>query len=56
MNIMLIELIIMLLIVGGALYILQIVPIAEPIKRVIYVVVVIAVIIYLLRNFVGSIL
>ncbi len=45
-----IELIIVLLIVGAALYLLRLVPIDERVKQVIYVVVIVAVIIYILRN------
>lgn len=50
---MLIELLIGLLIVGGILYIIQSVPIDATIKRIIYVVVVIAVAIYALRHLAG---
>lgn len=48
-----IELIIMLLIVGAALYVLQIVPIDAVIKRIIMVIVIIAAAIYVLREFAG---
>lgn len=45
-----ISLIVALLIIGGILYVLQIVPIDATIKRIIYVVVIIAVAIYALRH------
>jgi hypothetical protein len=46
-----VELLIILVIVGAVLYLLQYVPLDETIKRIIYVVVIVAVIIYLIRNF-----
>lgn len=45
-----IDLLIALLIIGGILYVLQVVPIDATIKRIIYVVVVIAAVIYALRH------
>jgi hypothetical protein len=45
-----IELIILLILIGAGLYLLQLVPINQTIKTVIYVVVIVAVIIYVLRN------
>jgi len=45
-----INILIILLIVGAALYLIQFVPIDNTIKRIIQVVVIIAAIIYVLRN------
>jgi hypothetical protein len=45
-----IELIIVLLIIGAALYLLRLVPIDATIRSVIYVVVIVGVLIYLLRH------
>lgn len=46
---MLVEILIMLVIVGAVLYVAQLLPIDATIKRIIQIVVVVAVIIYLLR-------
>lgn len=48
---MLVQLLIILVIVGAALYLLKIVPLDATIKTVIQVVIVVAVIIYLIRVF-----
>ena len=45
-----IELIIILIIVGAALYLLQFVPLDAVIKKIMYVVIIVFVLIYLVRN------
>lgn len=45
-----IELLIMLIIVGAVLYLMRLLPIDETFKTIIYVIVVVFVLIYLLRN------
>lgn len=50
-----IELIIVLIIIGALLYIVQLLPLDRTIKQIIYVVVVVLVLIYLLRNLGGII-
>ena len=47
---MLIELLIALILVGAVLYVIQLLPINSTIKQIIYVVVIVFVLIYLLRN------
>lgn len=45
-----ISLIIMLVVVGAALYLLSLAPIDATIKQIIYVIIIVAVIVYVLRN------
>jgi hypothetical protein len=49
-----IELLIALIIVGAVLYVIRLLPLDEFIKQIIYVIAVVFVVIYLLRNFVGG--
>ena len=53
---MLVTLIVVLIVVGALLYILQLAPFDATIKRIIQVIVIVAVLIYLLRNFAGPLL
>jgi len=48
---MLVSLIIMLIVVGVALYLIQLIPMDETIKKVIYIVVLLLVVLYVLRTF-----
>lgn len=45
-----IELVIMLIILGAALYIISLLPIDGTVKQIIYVIIVVALVIYLLRT------
>lgn len=46
----LIEILIVLIIIGAVLYIIQLLPINSTVKQIIYVVAIVVVLIYLLRN------
>lgn len=48
---MLVELLILLIIVGAVLYVISIVPLDGTIKQIIYVITIVVVLIYLIRNF-----
>lgn len=52
----LIGLLVLLIIVGAGLYLLSIVPMDARIKQIIYVVIVVAVLIYVLKNFLAPML
>jgi hypothetical protein len=49
-----VELLIVLLILGGLLYVLQILPLDATVKRIIQVVAIIAIVIWLLRTYAGA--
>jgi len=49
-----IGLIIVLIVIGALLYIAQLLPIDETVKRIIYVVAVVAIVLYLLQFFLGG--